>query len=136
MRGLLKRGVKFGLVGAVSTVLAYLVLLGLLRVTDYKLAATASWAASVGCGFLLNRRFTFGVVASDGRSREFAMFVVGAIAQYAVAMAAYGLLLGHLKIDPTLAFVMVLLLTTTIGFAYHNLVTFSRRLRARSSGAD
>ncbi len=132
MATLLQRVIKFGLTGLVTTLVAYLVFVALLRVMHFVPAATISWVASVACGFLLNRRFTFGVRGADGRQRDFAVFLFGAGLQYCVAMVGYEILLGRLDMAPTPAFFINLIFTTAFSFGFHSLVTFRRTSRPQA----
>jgi len=126
IRTVLQRAVKFGLAGALATGVAYLTFMLLLKVMHYLPAGALSWAASVCVGFAVNRRFTFGISGSQGRKREFALFMIGAGLQLLIALAGYAVLIGHLKIAPTPAFLLNLILTTTFSFAFSSLVTFRR----------
>jgi putative flippase GtrA len=126
IRAVLQRAVKFGLAGVLATSVAYLTFILLLKVTHYLPAAALSWAASVCVGFAANRRFTFGISGSQGRKREFVLFMIGAGLQLLIALIGYAILIGHFKIAPTPAFLLNLILTTTFSFAFSSLVTFRR----------
>lgn len=126
MRAILQRAVKFGFAGALSTGVAYVTLILMLRVMHYLPAAALSWLASAGVGFVVNRRFTFGIVGSEGRARDLSLFLAGSGLQLALAMAGYAVLLGRMHLDPTIAFAANLVFTTLFSFAFMNLVTFRR----------
>lgn len=123
---LFQRAVRFGLSGLVVTAVSYVTFIGFMKVANYVVAGTLSWVFSLLVGFALNRRITFGFKGQAGLSRHAILFAVGAILQYAVAMAGYAVLIGIWRLDPTVAFGINLVLTTTFSFSFHSLVTFRR----------
>jgi len=126
MTSLPERAAKFGLTGGITTAITYVSFITLLPFTNYFIAGSISWAASVIVGFILNRRITFGISGASGFRRHAILFVVGVVLQYALAMAGYAVLIGVLGLDPTFAFAANLVLTTSFSFAFHSLVTFRR----------
>jgi putative flippase GtrA len=123
---MLRRALSFGVAGGIATVITYMSFIGLLRLTNYVVAATGSWVLGIACGFALNRRWTFGFSGPAGRGKHLALFILGAALQYGLAMAGYAILLGRFQFDPSLAFVINLAITTSFGFAFQNLVVFRR----------
>jgi putative flippase GtrA len=126
MNRLWQRFVKFGIVGGISTALAYGGFIGLLHFTNYIVAATFSWLLSVSCGFVLNRRITFGISGRAGRPRQLSLFIIGAAIQYVIAMAGYALLIGYLHVDSTIAFFLNLILTVSFSFVFLDLIVFRK----------
>lgn len=126
MKPMIRRAFSFGVAGAIATVITYLGFIGLLKVTNYLVAATGSWILGVACGFALNRRLTFGISGPAGRGKHLALFTLGAVLQYGLAMAGYAILIGRLRLNPSMAFIINLGFTTTFSFAFQNLVVFRR----------
>ena len=127
MRADLTRLVRFGLAGLLTTAIAYVVFIGLLKIAvPYLLAATAAWAASLGVGFALNRRFTFGIAGADRYKRDFGLYVTGAVLQLLVGLAGYAVLIGQLRLGPTPAFAVNIVITTSFSFLFMRFVTFRR----------
>lgn len=127
---LLRRCVKFGISGGITTVVTYSLFSTLTPTLGYFWAATAGWLAGLASGFALNRRFTFGISGRDGRSQQFAAFTLGAMAQYGLAMAGYWVLIDFLDLRLTLAFAINLVATSAFGFAFQSLAVFQRHKRA------
>ena len=71
------------------------------------------------------RRFTFGISGPDHRRRDLAAFLVGASIQYLLAIGGYAVLLGWMRLDDSIAFLINLALTTSFSFAFLNLVAFA-----------
>jgi putative flippase GtrA len=121
------RLLRFGLTGALTTGIAYVVFVGLIAAgVQYLLASAAAWAASLGVGFAINRRFTFGIVGPESRRKDFGLYVTGALLQLALGMAGYAILIGRIGLDPTPAFICNLVLTTTFSFLFLRFITFRR----------
>jgi putative flippase GtrA len=127
MKELGLRAIKFGLAGVAATTISYLSFVALLRFMHYFPAATISWTLSLGTGFLLNRRFTFRITGKEGRLKEISLFTLAASLQYAIAMIGYAILIGYMKLNPTVAFLVNLTITTAFSFIFHNLITFGKR---------
>jgi putative flippase GtrA len=126
MKALVKTLARFGLVGGVVTAVVYLAFIGLLRLgVHYLVAATAGWAIGVGLSYGLNRSFTF-AVETRANPRELGAFVGGYLLQLGLGLAAYGMLIGVLGFNPTLAFLVNLGLTSTFSFAFMRWVVFHR----------
>ena len=126
---LARRVVRYIVAGGLSTLAAYVATMLLLRVMNYVPATALAWVVSVGVGFPINRRFTFGIVGPEARGRDLGLFVVGAGMQLAITIGDYSITLAWLKLDPTLAFLINLVICTAAGFAFQNFVTFRRAHR-------
>jgi putative flippase GtrA len=101
--------------------------LGAIRLgVEYLLASAIAWASAMLVGFVVNRRFTFGIVGAPQRGRDFAFYIVGALLQLLLGLGDYGLLIGRLHFDPTPAFVLNLTVTTVFSFLFLRFVTFRR----------
>lgn len=129
---MLTRLARFGLTGLVTTGIAYVVFIVMLRWWHYLPATAAAWVASVGAGFALNRRFTFGI-RGGAQGRQFLLFIAGSVAQLLIAMAGNAVLIGHLALNPSLAFLLNLIVTTSFSFLYLNLVAFRGVRRGRGA---
>jgi putative flippase GtrA len=130
MGGLFQRAVKFGLTGVLTTALAYTSFMLLLKVMHYVPAMTITWVLSLSVGFVINRRFTFGIQGAQRRGRELALYLVGSGLQLALAMVCYGALTERGGLAPTPAFFVNLVVTTAFSFLFMNLVAFRRRPEA------
>jgi putative flippase GtrA len=118
---------RFVIVGGATTTLSYLVFSASLRLgVHYLLAALLAWGISLGFGFVLNRRYTFGVRHAQGRLRELGLYIVGAVAQLALGSAGYAILIGRLGVATTPAFVVNTALVAVASFVFTRWVTFSR----------
>jgi putative flippase GtrA len=127
----LKRLIRFGLTGLLTTAIAYVVFVGLVKLgLHYLLATMVAWAASLTVGFVVNRRFTFGIVGPARGKRDFGLYVVGAVLQLLLSMAGYALLIGQLHLAPTPAFAINLVATTSFNYLFLRFVTFRRAARA------
>ena len=125
------RLVRFGLTGLLTTALSYVVFIALIGAgVFYELACVASWASGLLVGFLLNRRFTFGISGAERRKRDFTLYVVGSLLQLGVGLIGYALLIGRLHLDKTPAFVLNTAVTATFNFLFLRFVTFRRAARA------
>jgi len=123
----LGRLLRFGLTGALTTSVAYLVFIGLLdRGLNYAIAATVSWAAGLVLGFTLNRRFTFGITGTERYRRDFGVYALGAVLQLLLGLTGYAILIGRMHLSGTPAFAVNLVVTTTFSFLFLRFVTFRR----------
>jgi putative flippase GtrA len=123
----LLRGLRFSVVGALCTGIAYLVFIGLVGIhAHFLLANVAAWVASVWVGFLLNRYVTFGLRERDGMRLQFGLYLIGALSQLAVSSLGLWVLMGLLHLGPNLAFALNLVLTAGLMFVYVNAVVFRR----------
>jgi putative flippase GtrA len=121
------RLVRFGLTGALTTALSYVVFVGLIRLAVfYEVASVASWALGLVIGFAINRRFTFGIEGANRRTRDFALYCIGSLLQLGLGMAGYALLIGRLHLGPTPAFILNTGVTATFNFLFLRFVTFRR----------
>ena len=121
------RAARFVVVGALTTGVAYVTFMLFLKVTNYLLAASGSWVITVGVGFVLNRRFTFGLQGPDGAARHLTLYIVCAALQYVLTMVGYYVMIGVMRLDATLAFAINLVLASTFSFTFLNLVTFKAK---------
>ena len=112
--------------GGLTTAVSYVIWILLLRPVGYPIATALGWIAAVALGFVINRRFTFGIAGPERRAADFGLFVVGAIGQLAIGEACYYVTIGRLAMAPTLAFLITLALNTSFGFLFLNFVTFRR----------
>jgi putative flippase GtrA len=120
------RALRYLVSGGVTTLVAYIATILLLRIMNYVPATVFAWVATVAVGFTLNRRFTFGITGANRRAKDLGLFVIGALLQLCMTIAGYSITLGRMDLDPSLAFAINLALTTAFGFAFLNLVTFRR----------
>ena len=121
------RLIRFGLTGALTTALSYVVFVGLIQLgLFYEFASAASWAVGLVVGFLINRRFTFGIIGAQRRGRDFTLYLGGAVLQLGLGLAGYAVLIGRLRLDPTPAFVLNTMVTATFNFLFLRFVTFRR----------
>jgi putative flippase GtrA len=120
------RAVKFALTGVMGAAVAYVLFILCLRVMNYVPATVLAWAGSIGFGFLVNRRFTFGIVGKEGRTRQAALYAVGALLQLGLALAGYAVLLGRLHWAATPAFLVNTAITAAFGFVFQSVATFRR----------
>ena len=126
-RALVLRGIRFSMVGAVSTLISYVVFISLAKVVHYQVANVASWGAGLGVGFILNRRITYGIRGAGGLPRHMALFAAGSVGQLAVSAIGYAVLIGGFHLNTTLAFAVNLLLTASYMFAYLESIAFRGR---------
>jgi putative flippase GtrA len=121
------RLLRFGLTGALTTAIAFVVFVALMRSgLHYALASVASWASGLAAGFAINRRFTFQIAGSEHRKRDFALYATGAALQLLLGLAGYALLIGRWRLNPTTAFVLNTTMTATFSFLFLRFVTFRR----------
>ena len=127
---LVSRAIRFVATGLVGAGVAYLLFIGFLRLMPWPAANGLAWLGSVGFGFVVNRRFTFGVIGAARRSRQAVSYLAGAALQLGLSYAIYAVLLDRLHWKVTPAFVVMTAITAAFGFAYQSLVTFRRPLAA------
>jgi putative flippase GtrA len=123
---LLRRIVKFAMTGGLTTAVSYVIWILLLKLVGYAIATVLAWIAAVALGFVINRRFTFGIAGPERRAADFGLFVVGALGQLAIGEVSYYVTIGRLGMAPTPAFLITLVLNTSFGFFFLNFVTFRR----------
>lgn len=123
---LIRRIVRFTLAGGLTTAVAYVTWMILLRFVSYPIATALAWLIAVAFGFVVNRRYTFGITGSERRGVDSSLFLVGAVGQLLIGEACYYVTIGRLGMAPTWAFLINLGLNTTFGFVFHNFVTFRR----------
>jgi len=127
----ISRLLRFGLSGALTTAVAYVIFIGLIEGLHwhYAVATIMAWIASVGVGFKLNRRFTFRIRGGP-QGRQFLLFLTGALLQLCLSLGCNAVLIGWQRLNPSLAFVLNLMVTTSFSFLYLNLVAFRAARRA------
>ena len=124
MRLDVRRLASFGAIGAAITLLNYVVFTGLIRLgVHYLLASAVGWALGLSVSYVLNRRLTFAVRRAYS-VREAATFVGGYVLQFGLGSAVYALLIGGLKLDPSLAFLINLVVVSTFSYTFMRRVTF------------
>jgi putative flippase GtrA len=123
---LLRRMVRFAMTGGLTTAVAYVIWILLLKVVGYPIATALAWAVAVALGFVINRRFTFGIAGPERRAADFGLFVVGAVGQLVIGEVCYYVTIGRLGMAPNWAFLINLVLNTSFGFVFLNFVTFRR----------
>lgn len=136
MKKLLGRMVKFGLTGIAGAGIAYVLFIVCLRFMNYVPATVIAWAASIGFGFLTNRRLTFGIRGRERRSQQALLYTVGATLQLGLALMVYAWLLGRLHWAATPAYVVNTAVTATFGFAFQSLATFRRHAPLDRNSGD
>ena len=118
---------RFIVVGLIATGVSYVVFIGALRVGLHYIPASAvAWFLSLLVGFVLNRRYTFGIHDHAGRIRDLAVYTCGALGQLALGAATYALLMGHLGLPATPAFVINTAVVAAANFIFTRWVTFAR----------
>ncbi len=118
----ISRAIRFGIVGVTCAGFAYLVFIGAERAGLHYLAANGlAWGASVGLGFLLNRRFTF-ARRGTGAPTQFALFVAGSLGQLLLSSLGLALLIGVLRLGSTTAFVLNTGVLATLNYFYLHFV--------------
>jgi putative flippase GtrA/glycosyltransferase involved in cell wall biosynthesis len=119
--------VRFGLVGGVTTLAAYLVFIGLFDMgLHHQAANVCSWAVGVVIGYLLNRSFTFAVAKPIGLV-ELLLYLGCYVLQYLLGAAGLALWMDRLHFGPTLAFVCNLVITTAFSFLFMRWVVFRHK---------
>ena len=119
---MISRAIRFGIVGLICAGFAYLIFIGAERAGLHYLAAnTLAWGASVGLGFLLNRRFTFAPSGSR-RPAQFALFVAGSLGQLLLSSLGLAFLIGVLHFGSTPAFVLNTGVLAVLNFLYLHFV--------------
>lgn len=125
---------RFGLVGVLTTALAYVVFVGLIAIgIGYIVASVAGWAAPMIVSYLLNRRFTFNISGVAGPPTEMATFVIGSLLQLTLSVVDYSFLMGALSLAPTPAFIINTALMATFSFLFMRWVTFRAKLASKAA---
>jgi len=119
------RLLRFVITGALTTATAYVVFVGLIAVGVYYLVANVfAWGLSLLVGFVVNRRFTFQIRGATDRTRHFGLYILGALLQLMLGSIGYWVLIGRLRLDPTPAFALNLIVTSTFNYLFLSLVAF------------
>ncbi|GGE24459.1 hypothetical protein GCM10011390_49850 [Aureimonas endophytica] len=117
---------RFLVVGALSTVINYGVFYALLLVgTDYILAAAIGFLTGVAAGYGLNKRWTFGVSAPSSLRLVVSYWLVYGISLVCGLLFIRGLV-EFLGIDPRLANLAAIVLTTCTNFLGTRFLVFRR----------
>jgi putative flippase GtrA len=121
-----RRGFRFSVVGVICTAASYGVFVMAVRFIHFEVANLIAWAASVGLGFLLNRRVTYRLTGPEGLPRQFGLFVTGSLGQLLLSSTGYAVFIGGLHFKPTPAFVCTTLFTAAYMFTYLELIAFRK----------
>lgn len=124
MAELLRKLACFGMAGAVTTGLTYLVFVAAMGTgLHYVLASVSAWASGLVLSYGLNKRFTF-LRKSRANAAEATSFLGGYGLQLLLGTAGYAVLIGGLGLKPTPAFLINLVLTSGFSFLFMHLVVF------------
>lgn len=125
-RRLLDSLMRFGLVGGFTTGVVYLAFIGMLKLGIHYLAAAAlGWAIGLGISYVLNRNFTF-AVKHKARPREYGAFIAVYVFQLGLGQLTYWVLMGLLKLGPTVSFLINLVFTASVSFIFMRWVVFRK----------
>ena len=115
---------RFGVVGACTTALNFLLFTGLIAAGVHYLAACSiGWAVGVGLSYGLNKRFTF-ALGPGVDLRELLVFIGGYVVQLGLGLASYAILIGGLGLGPSPAFAINLILVATFSFVFMRTAVF------------
>ena len=124
--GLIKNILRFGLVGGFVTGVVYLAFIGMLKLGVHYLGAAAlGWALGLVLSYVLNRNFTF-AVKHKASPREYRAFVATYLLQLGLGQFTYWLLMGVLKLGPTVSFLVNLVFTASVSFVFMRWVVFRK----------
>ena len=124
---MISRAVRFGIVGLICAGLAYVIFIAAERAGLHYLAANGlAWGASVGLGFLLNRRFTF-TRRGAGAPLQFVLFVAGSFGQLGLSSLGLAFMIGGLHFGSTPAFLLNSVVLAVLNYLYLHFV-FGRRV--------
>lgn len=125
---MLRRLLRFGLVGGLATAFNFLVFAGLAHAgVHYLVAGVIGWALSLGLSYLGNKRFTFG----HGRGvdlRELAVFASGYGVQLGLGLTVYAVLIDGLGMRPEPAFLINLVVVAAFSFTFMSRAVFRARM--------
>jgi len=121
------QGSRFGVVGAISTIISYIGFVIFSARMSYFLAGFISWLPSMLVNFLLNRRYTFKFFGRADMLKQWALFLPGSLGQMALAFLGYWILIGLLHFSPAIAYPINLTVTSAMMFTYLKFVTFFDR---------
>lgn len=123
----IRQGTTYVVVGLVATAINYTMFITTLRGgLHYLLAATVSSVVTVLAGYFLHRKFTFSR-ATPANFREFMSFLGVFAVQYFLSLWFYVLLIGYLKLGPSLAFVINSAAVALVAFVLLRSLTFRTR---------
>lgn len=120
----LGQAIRYCIVGLFSAALNYVMFIsGIAAGLHYLVAATVSSAVTLVTGYFLHRTFTFSA-SGVANVKEFASFLGVFGVQYLLAMTGYMLLIGHLGLSPTLAFILNNIVVASVAFSIMRYRTF------------
>ncbi len=115
---------RFGVVGGGMTLLNYLLFIGAVRLGwGYLAGASIGWVVTVSISYCLNRRFTFRCEGWGG-ARDLLGYVTGYVLQFLVSLVGLQLLIGVLRLGPSVAFALNLVATASFSFCYMQWTVF------------
>lgn len=123
-RALLRRGVRFSVVGLLCSAISFGVFLALSRATHYEVANAGAWASGMGVSFVCNRVLTYGVRTRRRLPQQTALFIAGSLGQLLVSSLGYWILIGLLHLPAWAAYPICLVFTSAYMFAYMEAVVF------------
>ena len=116
--------IRYGGVGFMSMTINYfLFTAGIAVGLHYLVSATICSFVTVTFSYFMNRNFTF-TAKGNASVREFASFLTVFLIQYALAMGGYAVLIGYLRIGPSVAFVLNNIIVTAVAFTLLRRFTF------------
>lgn len=120
--------VRFVVIGAVNTVVAYLlfVIFELVSGGRYLMSLFLAYALATLLAFVLHRRFTFGVVGRDKIVMDFVRFEGVYVVMFLVNAALLALLVDVLSWNSLIAQALIVIVTTTVSFVGHKFFSFRR----------
>jgi len=123
-KAIIGRGIRFSVVGALCTLVAYASFWTLAHVIHYQLANVISWLLTCSLGFLLHRFVTHKIQGPERIGRQFALHMAGSVGQLAIGAIGFAILIGWWGLNYTLAFILNLAFTASYMFAYMESMTF------------
>jgi len=115
--------VRFLGVGALNTVVTYLLYLGLLAAMPYIAAYSLAYAAGIVLSYYLTARFVFRAPLRWSSAFRFPLVYV---AQYLLSAAILAVLVDLLTVDPRMAPLIVIAATVPATFALARVITTRR----------
>lgn len=123
-QAVVRRGVKFSVVGLLCTAISYGVFVALSRVAHYELANVGAWVSGVGVSFICNRALTYGVRTRERLPQQTALFVAGSLGQLLISALGFWVTMGLLHLPAWGAYPVCLVFTSAYMFAYLEAVVF------------
>lgn len=117
---------RFGIVGGVVTMFAYLVFLaGIVAGLHYLAASIGAWMASVVVGFFGHRRVTFG--EHGARRRPLARYAAVCMLQFLLGTASLAAMVDLIGLAPWIAYPVNVALTASISYVLMSRAVFQAR---------